>query len=85
MILKWYQIDFIISNNSKLKCKNYPIEVKSSKKYSTASLDNFISEYKDRIDEAYIIHPKNLSFKEGGYLFTSLYDYLFIKSDKLSV
>ena len=59
------EIDFIISNNSKLKYKMYPIEVKSSKKYSTTSLNNFINKYKDRIGEAYIIHPKNLMIKDG--------------------
>ena len=30
------EMDFIISNNSKLKYKLYPIEVKSGKKYTTA-------------------------------------------------
>ncbi len=59
------EIDFIISNNSKLKYKMFPIEVKSSKKYSTTSLNNFINKYKDRIGEAYIIHPKNLTINNG--------------------
>ena len=59
------EIDFIISNNSKLKYKIYPIEVKSSKKYTTVSLDNFIEKYKKRIGDAYIIHPKNLSIKDS--------------------
>ena len=59
------EIDFIISNNSKLKYKMYPIEVKSSKRYSTTSLNNFISKYKDRIGDAYIIHPKNFSINDG--------------------
>lgn len=31
------EIDFIISNNSKLKCKIYPIEVKLTNKYKTTS------------------------------------------------
>ncbi len=59
------EIDFIISNNSKLKYKMYPIEVKSNKKYSTTSLNTFMEKYKDRIGEAYIIHPKNLSINNG--------------------
>ena len=59
------EIDFIISNNSKLKYKIYPIEVKSGKKYTTVSLDNFIEKYKKRIGDAYIIHPKNLSIKDS--------------------
>ena len=36
------EIDFIISNNSKLKYKMYPIEVKSGKRYKTTSLNNFL-------------------------------------------
>ena len=59
------EIDFIISNNSKLKYKIYPIEVKSGKKHTTVSLDNFVEKYKKRIGDAYIIHPKNLSIKDG--------------------
>ena len=35
------EIDFIISNNSRLKYKMFPIEVKSGKQYKTTSLDNF--------------------------------------------
>ena len=59
------EIDFIISNNSKLKYKMYPIEVKSGKKYTTASLNRFIEKYKSRIGESYIIHPRNLVIKEN--------------------
>lgn len=55
------EIDFILSNGSKLKPKIYPIEVKSGKKYTTTSLENFIKKYHSRIGGAYIIHPKNLS------------------------
>ena len=62
------EIDFIISNNSKMKYKIYPIEVKSSKKYKTISLERFINKFKDRIGEAYIIHPKNLFVKENGII-----------------
>lgn len=40
--------------------KLYPIEVKSGKNYSTVSIERFVEKYKDRIDVAYIIHPKNL-------------------------
>ena len=58
------EIDFIISNNSKLKYKMYPIEVKSGKKYTTASLNRFNEKYKSRIGESYIIHPRNLVVKD---------------------
>lgn len=58
------EIDFILSNNSKMKYKIYPIEVKSSVRYSTASLLRFKEKYKARIGECYIIHPRNLTMKE---------------------
>lgn len=59
------EIDFIISNNNKLKYKIYPIEVKSTKKYSIASLERFRKKYSSRIGECYVIHPNNLSVKDG--------------------
>lgn len=55
------EIDFLISNKSKVNYKLYPIEVKSGKNYSTVSLERFIDKFRSRIDTAYIIHPKNLS------------------------
>ena len=54
------EIDFIISNGSSLKPKIYPLEVKSSKRYTTKSISIFTSKYKERIGNTYIIHPKNL-------------------------
>ncbi len=59
------EIDFIISNNSKLKFKIFPIEVKSSKKYTTTSLERFVEKFKERVLEAYVIHPKNLIVKNN--------------------
>ncbi len=59
------EIDFIISNNNKLKYKIYPIEVKSTKRYSTKSLERFKEKYSSRIGGCYVIHPKNLSVKDG--------------------
>ncbi len=58
------EIDFIISNGSKTRQKIYPIEVKSSKKYTTTSLLEFNKKYKERIGLSYIIHTKNLCFKD---------------------
>lgn len=43
------EIDFIISNNSRLKYKIFSIEVKSEKQYKTTSLNNFREKYKERI------------------------------------
>lgn len=61
------EIDFLISNGSKTKPKLFPIEVKSGAKYTTSSLDNFIQKYHSRINQAYIIHTKNLC-KKGDVL-----------------
>ena len=59
------EIDFIISNNSRLKYKMFPIEVKLGKQYKTTSLNNFREKYKERIGESYIIHPRNLIVEDG--------------------
>ncbi|MBP3298183.1 MAG: ATP-binding protein [Muribaculaceae bacterium] len=66
------EIDFILSNNSRLKYKIYPIEVKSSARYTTKSLDRFYEKYHSRIGRNYVIHPKNLK-KEGDTLFIPAY------------
>lgn len=58
------EIDFLISNKSKTKYKIFPIEVKSTERYSTTSLERFIEKYKERIGMAYVIHPKNLRATE---------------------
>ena len=59
------EIDFLLSNNSKLKYRMYPIEVKSGTNYSTTSLVRFREKYRQRIGECYIIHPRNLTMKDG--------------------
>lgn len=59
------EIDFIISNNSKTKYKMYPIEVKSGTNYSIESLLKFREKFKNRIGDCYIIHPRNLTVKDG--------------------
>ncbi len=59
------EIDFLISNGSKLKPRIYPIEVKSGKRYTVKSLNKFVEIFHDRIGDAYIIHIKNLSQQDG--------------------
>ncbi|MBQ0092304.1 MAG: ATP-binding protein [Clostridiales bacterium] len=59
------EIDFLLSNGSKLRPKIFPIEVKSGKRYTTNSLTCFLKTYHSRIGDAYIIHPKNLAKKDG--------------------
>ena len=51
--------------HSKTKYKMYPIEVKSSTKYSFESLKRFKEKYKSRIGGCYIIHPRNLIEKDN--------------------
>lgn len=58
------EIDFLLSNNSKLKYKIYPIEVKSGTRYTTTSLTRFKEKFRNRIGECYVIHPRNLIVKE---------------------
>lgn len=48
-----------------LKCKTFPIEVKSNDKYTIRSLIRFNESFHQRIGECYVIHPKNLCVKEG--------------------
>ncbi len=62
------EVDFLLSNNSKVNPKIIPIEVKSSKNYTTTSLDKFAKKFSDRIDKKYIIHPKNFIIQEDGII-----------------
>lgn len=54
------EIDFLLSNESKMNFKVYPVEVKSSKNYTATSLHRFKESFDKRIDMSYIVHPKNL-------------------------
>ncbi|MGM9687777.1 MAG: ATP-binding protein [Alloprevotella sp.] len=66
------EIDFLISNNSKLKYKVYPIEVKSNDRYTIKSLQRFEERFRQRIGGCYVIHPKNLKV-EGNCIFIPAY------------
>lgn len=59
------EIDFLLSNESKTNFKVFPVEVKSSKNYTTTSLGRFKDMFGKKIAMQYIIHPKNLSVHEG--------------------
>lgn len=59
------EIDFLLSNHSKLHYKLFPVEVKSGTNYSVKSLKRFQAKYAERIGKSYIIHPRNLSVKEN--------------------
>ncbi len=60
------EIDFLLSNDSPTNMKIMPIEIKSSKNYTTISLNKFEEIYKKRIDSSYIIHPKQFVIKDGN-------------------
>ena len=58
------EIDFLISNKSKTRYKIYPIEVKSTEKYSVISLMKFMEKFRERVGQAYVIDTKNYRRKE---------------------
>lgn len=58
------EIDFLISNKSKTRYKIYPIEVKSTEKYSITSLGRFMEKFRERIGQAYVIDTKNYRRKD---------------------
>lgn len=66
------EIDFLMSNNSKLKYKVYPIEVKSNDRYTIKSLQRFEERFRQRIGGCYVIHPKNLKV-DGNTVFIPAY------------
>ena len=56
------EIDFLIAKETLQRRHNIvPIEVKGTGEYATKSLDKFIAKYDDFLDDAYIIHDKNLA------------------------
>jgi len=61
------EIDFLIVAgyaNAAMRARVSPIEVKSSKRYSTASLDKFKARFGKNIGTQYLICPKELSVNE---------------------
>lgn len=72
------EIDFLISNDSKTKYRINPIEVKSSKNYTTTSLGRFKDVFGKKIETMIIVHPKNYSIdnnivKIPPYMFWCLF------------
>ena len=59
------EIDFLISNDSKVNYRIHPIEVKSSKNYTTTSLTRFKELFGKKIETQIIVHQKNFSMEEG--------------------
>ena len=55
------EIDFLVSKSNLQRRHNVvPIEVKGSGEYETKSLDKFLRKYTAYLDDAYVIHTKNL-------------------------
>ena len=73
------EIDFLLSNESKINFRVFPIEVKSSKNYTTTSLGRFKELFGKKIATQYIIHSKNFA-KDGEivklppYMFGVVFD-----------
>lgn len=61
------EIDFLLSNDSKTDVKVLPLEVKSSKNYTTSSYNAFKARFGSRISSSYIIHPKQFAKTGEGY------------------
>lgn len=69
------EIDFLITrgySDAAGKPRVCPIEVKSSKAYSTVSLDDFATHFSARTGEEYVLHPKQLKV-EGKRRYLPLY------------
>lgn len=67
------EIDFLIAKESVTSRHNIiPIEVKSTTRYTTSSLDKFREKYGRFMDSAIILHSGDLEIK-GGVLYLPLY------------
>ena len=69
------EIDFLLSlpyRNAAGRRRISPIEVKSTKRYGTASLDKMRATYGKRIGTEYVLHPKPL-VTQGDRLYLPLY------------
>jgi predicted AAA+ superfamily ATPase len=55
------EVDFLISKSSLSQERNIlPLEVKSSRSYSTLSLERFQARYSQFVGQCHVIHPKDL-------------------------
>ena len=73
------EIDFLISNQSNSNYKIYPIEVKSSKNYTTISYNKFKSKFQNKVASSILIHPKQFSIdgineKIPPYMLFAIFD-----------
>ena len=61
------EIDFLVSDEGDIRIKLYPIEVKSSKNYTTVSYDAFKAKFGKKIGVSYVVHPKTFQIVDDGY------------------
>ena len=67
------EIDFVITKENIGRRHNIcAIEVKSTKNYTTNSLNKFKEKYKEQLGNLYIIHPGNYK-EENGIIYLPLY------------
>ena len=60
------EIDFLLAKNKTTSRHNIsPIEVKSGKNYTLSSLNKFRKKYSEQLNEAFVLHTKDLSVKDG--------------------
>ena len=57
------EIDFLLSNESKTNFKIIPVEVKSSKNYTTTSLDKFSQKFSHKIQRKLLFIPQHFPWK----------------------
>ena len=61
------EIDFLVSDGGTTRYRVHPIEVKSSKNYTSISYDRFKGQFGKKVGEGLIVHPKQLQRDESGY------------------
>ena len=67
------EIDFLIAKKTITSRHNIsPIEVKSGKRYTLASIRKFIAKYNEQLHTAYVLHPGDLK-EENGIVYLPLY------------
>ncbi len=60
------EVDFLLSNESKVSTKVCPIEVKSAKNYHAVSYGKFKERFGRRVGASLIVHPKQFVADETG-------------------
>ena len=60
------EIDFLVAKSRTQPKHNIsPVEVKSGRKYSTVSMDKFRLKFAPFLDEAFVLHKKDVQLKDG--------------------